>query len=57
MQKAIIDHQRLEEGKDERGSWDPEDPWSPEGGRVYSTTLNCLCMEVFYRYGRVFGTR
>jgi len=57
LQKAVIDHQRLEEGRDERGSWDPEDPWAPEGGRVYSTALNCLSMEVYYRYGRVLGTR
>lgn len=57
METAIVNHQRVEEGRDERGSWDPEDPWSTEGGRVYSTTLNCLCMEVFYRYGRVFGTK
>lgn len=55
MEKAIIEHQRLEEGKDEKGSWDPEDPWAPEGGRIYSTAVNCLCMEVFYRYGRVIG--
>lgn len=57
MQTAIVDHQRREEGRDEKGSWDPEDPWAPEGGRVYATTVNCLCMEVFYRYGRVFGTK
>lgn len=57
MQKAIIEHQRTEEGRDEKGSWDPEDPWSPEGGRVYSTALNCLCMEVYYRYGRVIGMK
>jgi hypothetical protein len=57
MQKAIVDHQRVEPDRDERGSWDPEDPWAPEGGRVYATTLNCLCMEVFYRYGRVIGMK
>lgn len=57
MQTAIIEHQRKEPDRDEKGSWDPEDPWAPEGGRVYATTLNCLCMEVFYRYGRVFGTK
>lgn len=57
MEKAIIEHQRLEEGKDEKGSWDPEDPWAPEGGRIYSTAVNCLCMEVFYRYGRVIGMK
>jgi hypothetical protein len=56
MKTAIVDHQRLEKDRCEFGSWDPEDPWSPEGGRVYATALNCLCTEVYYRYGRVFGT-
>lgn len=39
-----------------RGSWDPVDAWSSEGGRVYATALGCLCLEAYYRYGRVFGT-
>jgi hypothetical protein len=38
-----------------QGSWDPIDPWGPDGGRVYSTALMCLCLEVTYRYDRVFG--
>ncbi len=56
MKLAIIDHQRANEEEDEYGSWDPIDPWSHIGGRVYSTALNCLCMEVYYRYPRAFGT-
>ena len=28
-----------------------------KGGRVASTALMLLCMEVYYRYGRVFSTR
>ncbi|MCG3133914.1 MAG: hypothetical protein HMLKMBBP_01181 [Planctomycetes bacterium] len=56
MEESIIKHQRTEPGRDEIGSWDPEDPWAPEGGRIYSTAVNCLCLEVFYRYGRVMGT-
>jgi hypothetical protein len=55
LKGSIIDHQRKETDRCEFGSWDPEDCWSPEGGRVYATTLNCLCMEVYYRYPRVFG--
>ncbi len=57
MKPAIIDNQRMEQGRDERGSWDAVGPWAPEGGRVYSTSVMCLCLEIYYRYGRVFGTR
>ncbi len=33
-----------------RGSWDPTGRWSPQGGRVYSTALAVLTLEVYYRY-------
>jgi len=39
------------------GSWDPIDPWSDQGGRVYSTALMVLCLEVHFRYGKLFGSR
>ena len=39
------------------GSWDPLDPWGEEGGRVYSTALMVLCLEVYFRYGKVLGSR
>lgn len=56
LKAALLDKQRLKEDEDEYGSWDPIDPWSMEGGRIYSTALNCLSMEVYYRYPNVFGT-
>lgn len=34
------------------GSWDPAAQWARVGGRVYSTAMCCLCLEVYYRYGR-----
>ena len=40
-----------------KGSWDPKGPWGPDGGRVYSTAMMALCLEVYYRYDRVFGTK
>ena len=56
MEKAIVENQRSEGC--ERGSWDPQkDPWGNNGGRAYSTALNTLCLEVFYRYDNVLGAR
>jgi len=56
MKGAILDHQR---GDTDfcgfRGSWDPKGPWGGDGGRVYATALMALCLEVYYRYERVFG--
>jgi hypothetical protein len=55
IKTAILDHQHTDNSLCSYGSWDPIDPWKDEGGRVYSTALNTLCMEVYYRYPRVFG--
>ena len=33
------------------GSWEPDGQWFGDvGGRVYSTTMGILCLEVYYRY-------
>ncbi len=32
------------------GSWDPRAPWGPYGGRVFSTALSTLSLEVYYRF-------
>ncbi len=32
------------------GSWHPDALWGGYGGRVYSTAMSCLCLEVYYRY-------
>lgn len=56
MLDSVVKNQRPD--GDEKGSWDPEvDPWGDAGGRVYSTAINTLCLEVFYRYDKVFGAR
>jgi hypothetical protein len=33
-----------------RGSWDPNSKWGKRGGRIYSTALAVLTLEVYYRY-------
>lgn len=55
MKEAILDSQRT--GGSAEGSWDPNGPWGYAGGRVYSTALMVLCLEVDYRYGKILGTR
>lgn len=32
------------------GSWDPHAPWGDYGGRVFTTALSTLCLEVYYRF-------
>ncbi|MCC7085586.1 MAG: hypothetical protein IT427_11340 [Pirellulales bacterium] len=48
MQATLVSHQRGD-GKF-AGSWDPDCQWGGYGGRVYSTALSALCLEVYYRY-------
>jgi hypothetical protein len=35
-----------------RGSWEPEGQWASEGGRIFSTSLAVLTLEVYYRFAR-----
>ena len=48
MKKTLLVHQRR--GGCLEGSWDPSDVWGLVGGRIYSTTLNILNLEIYYRY-------
>jgi hypothetical protein len=34
----------------ETGSWSPNTIWGGYGGRVYTTAMAALCLEVYYRY-------
>ena len=36
-----------------RGSWPPTDQWGAHGGRIYSTALAVLTLEVYYRFAKV----
>ncbi len=52
MREVLSEHQAKE--GEAKGSWDPSvDPWGNVGGRVYSTAMLALCMEVYYRYDTV----
>jgi hypothetical protein len=57
MKDAIVRHQHGKGTGTRKGSWDPIGAWGDDGGRVYSTATMVMCLEVYYRYGKVFGTR
>ncbi len=48
---AVVRRQRSDGSFD--GSWDPAGSAGDIGGRVYSTALMTMCLEVYYRYDRV----
>ncbi len=55
LKPALVDNQRKGgpldgSERDLDGSWDPYAGWAPTGGRVYSTAMGALCLEVYYRY-------
>jgi hypothetical protein len=39
------------------GSWDPLSRRARSGGRLYSTAMSILCLEVYYRYAKKDGGR
>jgi hypothetical protein len=48
LQTELVESQR-QDGAD-AGSWDPDPVWGGHGGRVYSTAMGALCLEVYYRF-------
>ena len=36
------------------GSWDPNGKWAGIGGRLYSTAVSTMCLEVYYRFLRIY---
>ena len=57
LKKALLDNQVNSPKLCSDGSWDADDRWGFEGGRVYATAINVLTFEVYYRYGNAFGAR
>ncbi|AMV34696.1 hypothetical protein VN12_21400 [Pirellula sp. SH-Sr6A] len=40
-----------------KGSWNPSCVWGAYGGRVYTTALGCLSLEVYYRYLPIYRSQ
>jgi hypothetical protein len=53
LQHELLYSQRQD--GERRGSWDPDPLWGGYGGRVYSTSMAALSLEVYYRYLPVHG--
>jgi hypothetical protein len=55
LQEQLLARQRRD--GDATGSWDPDCIWGGYGGRVYTTAMGCLCLEVYYRYLPITAAR
>jgi len=53
MKKTLMDNQR--KGGAEDGSWDPVGDFAGEWGRAGQTAMGCMCLEVYFRYLRVYS--
>jgi hypothetical protein len=52
--KSTLIPNQCKAGGDDDGSWDPNVDWlSAYGGRVYTTAMGALCLEVYYRYLKI----
>jgi tetratricopeptide (TPR) repeat protein len=52
VRDTLVKHQ--ERQGDDRGSWPPISRWSGRSGRVYSTAMAILALEVYYRYAPMY---
>ena len=50
LKKTLLDQQRMDGCAD--GSWDPTGPDGRKLGRAGVSALNCLSLEIYYRYAR-----
>jgi hypothetical protein len=53
MQKTLVESQQKQGSL--AGSWDADTVWGGYGGRVYSTAMATLCLEVYYRFLPLYG--
>jgi hypothetical protein len=52
LKPVLIDNQR--KGGDEDGSWDPQSWIDRYGGRVFTTAMGAMTLEVYYRYPAMY---
>ena len=50
---SILVARQIQSG-DDRGAWPADGMWAGYGGKVYTTALSTLCLEVYYRYMPVY---
>ena len=55
MVDAVLQLQDHKERACTNGGWMVPDRWSYDGGPIYTTALNVLTLEVYYRYENAFG--
>ena len=55
MVAAVVSLQDTQERSCNRGGWIQPDRWAYAGGPIYSTAINVLTLEVYYRYENAFG--
>jgi hypothetical protein len=55
MVESVIAMQNTEERSCHRGGWIQLDRWAYTGGPIYTTAINVLTLEVYYRYENAFG--
>jgi hypothetical protein len=48
LRSKLVDAQRTDGQL--AGSWDPDSMWGGYGGRIFSTSLSTLCLEIYYRF-------
>jgi hypothetical protein len=55
MVDAVLQLQDHKERACTNGGWMVSDRWAYDGGPIYTTALNVLTLEVYYRYENAFG--
>jgi len=52
LKPVLLENQR--KGGDEDGSWDPQSWIDHYGGRVFTTAMGAMTLEVYYRYPAMY---